>query len=72
MTVYEPETAWACACSDGNPVPFIMAHTVRFTRAESQDYIGSVWRRQGETNRQGWRRAYRNGCRCIRVSVAPA
>lgn len=73
MTIeYDPEYGWACAWTDGRPRPFIIIQTTRSTRSESCECIGTSWKRDGETNMQGWRRAYRQGCRCIRVQVSQA
>lgn len=66
-----PETAWAGFCTDGHPYPFINIYSVRATRREAQAHIGNAWRREGETVEQGWKRAYRNGWRAIRVEVRP-
>lgn len=68
---YEPEFAWAPAWSNGSPRPFLLVHHVKNTRREACEAMGSSWKRDGETNMDGWRRAYRQGARCIRVSVNP-
>ncbi len=66
------EYGWACAWLNGRPRPFIMAHTTSRTRTDAQTIIGRAWKRPGEDWRAGWKRAYREGCRCIRVSVSPS
>lgn len=68
----EPGYAWACVWSNGKPRPFIMAHTTESTRSASQEHLGKVWIKEGETIQEGWKRAYRKGVRCIRVKVLPA
>lgn len=65
----EPEFAWACVATHGNPRPFIHSNAVRATRVDAQAYIGQAWAREDETERQGWKRAYRRGWRCVRVVV---
>lgn len=70
--MYQDEFAWACACTQGSPYPFIHENSVRRTRCESQCTLGAVWAREGETFMQGWKRAYRRGWRCIRVKISPA
>jgi hypothetical protein len=72
MTVYRAEYAWAAAWSNGKPYPFIIVGTVGGTRDVPMEHMGAVWRRDGETIRQGWKRAYRQGCRLIRVRVCEA
>lgn len=72
MSLYREEYAWACACVDGNPRPFIHSSSIRPRRSDAQAYVAGAWRRDGETLRQSWKRAYRNGWRCIRVVVSPA
>jgi hypothetical protein len=62
---------WAAYWSDGYPSPFILVHTVSTTRREACEKVGEVWALHGQTPMQGWKRAYRNGCRCIRVVVRP-
>ncbi len=63
------EFGWAAFYANGNLRPFISIHSVRARRADVYEYIGKGWTFSGETPRQGWRRAYRNGWRCVRVSV---
>jgi hypothetical protein len=65
-----PEVAWACFCTNGSPYPFIHNNTVRSMREDSQKYLGEAWAHSGETWQQGWRRAYRRGWRCIKVTVS--
>lgn len=60
--------AWACVSPDWSG-RWIHDGTVRERRKESQETIGSAWARQGETKMQGWKRAYRSGWRCVRVSL---
>lgn len=69
---FPEEFAWACACIAGMPHPFIHENSIRSSRADAQSCLGRAWMREGETLRQGWKRAYRNGWRCIRVRVSPA
>jgi hypothetical protein len=65
------EICWAAFCTDGYPGPFINNGSVRATRVAVQEYIGDNWRLEGETPQQGWKRAYRNGWRAIKVEVNP-
>lgn len=65
-------TAWACMCLHGYPEPFIHDGSIRSSRAESQDFLGVPWAHGSETARQGWKRAYKAGWRCIRVEVRAA
>lgn len=65
----KPEFAWAAIALQGIPRPFLLNSSVRATRAEVQEFIGSVWSYEGETIQQGWRRAYRRGWRAVRVVV---
>lgn len=69
---YRDEFAWACACTDGSPHPFIHENSVRTNRRDAQACLGEAWRHEGETVEQGWKRAYRRGWRCIRVLISPA
>lgn len=69
MTI-RPEAAWACFCPFGRPYPFIHENSVRSTRADAQEYLGTTRAQDDETWRQGWRRAYRSGWRCIKVTVS--
>jgi hypothetical protein len=62
---------WAAFWPNGTPHPFILVHTTRSTRREACECVGVSWAREGETPMQGWRRAYRDGCRVIRVIVRP-
>lgn len=70
MTKIE-DYGWAAFASDGYPRPYLIAHTCRSTRAEVCQHIGEAWARPNETWRQGWKRAYRNGFRAIRVVIRP-
>lgn len=63
------EVAWAAFATHGSPRPFIHVHSVGPYREGVQRYVGKVHAREGETWRQGWRRAYRKGWRAIRVLV---
>lgn len=65
----KPERAWAAVALHGNPRPFIHNGSVRSSRADAQEFIGSAWKREGETIAQGWKRAYRRGWRAVRVVV---
>lgn len=59
---------WAATTWRGHLLP----HIVRDRRRDVIAEIGVHWQREGETTHQGWRRAYRRGCRIIRVRVTPA
>ncbi len=62
--------AWACVAPDfASPPNFILTNSIRHNRVSSQEYLGEAWAREGETNRQGWKRAYRHGWRCRRVAI---
>jgi hypothetical protein len=69
-TEYRDEFTWAAAWSNGSPRPFILTSTVNSLRSKIVEDIGSIFKRDGETARQGWKRAYRMGCRIIRVRVS--
>lgn len=61
---------WACVAPNwGSPPNFIHTNSVRARREDAQAEIGEAWAREGETPRQGWKRAYRIGWRCRRVAV---
>ncbi|ASW06255.1 hypothetical protein [Rhizobium sp. 11515TR] len=62
---------WAAFATDGYPQPYILVHSCRRTRQEVCEYMGESWAIDGETWRKGWKRAYRNGFRVIRVVVRP-
>lgn len=66
---YDPEFAWAPAWTNGSPRPFILVHHIKTTRREACEAMGASWKHPWETDMEGWRRAYRKGARCIRVSV---
>lgn len=62
--------AWACVAPDwASPPYFIHTGTVRERREDAQAEFGRGWALEGETPRQGWKRAYRKGWRCRRVAV---
>jgi len=62
--------AWACIAPGWTSPPhYIHTGTVRDRREDAQAEIGEVWALDGETPRQGWKRAYRRGWRCCRVAV---
>lgn len=63
---------WAAMWPNGKPKPFILVHTTRSTRRAVCEAVGAMWASEGLTPMQGWRRAYRAGCRVIRVAVTPA
>lgn len=45
-------------------------HTVRHTRKEVIEYMADVWRYDTDaTTAQSWQRAYRRGCRVVRVEI---
>jgi len=71
---YRPEFAWAMAWSDASDAarPFIVVSTVALTRKDVIANVGQQFARNGEPPREGWRRAYRQGARAIRVAVSPA
>lgn len=70
--LYEPEFAWSVAWSNGHPRPFILVNYARGTRKEAILAFMKAWALPDEQNpMRAWRRAYRDGARCIRVSVAP-
>ncbi|TAV89272.1 hypothetical protein [Rhizobium leguminosarum] len=62
---------WAAYWSNGKPRLFILVHTASSTRKEVCIKVGAVWKHAGETDMQGWRRAYREGCRTTRIVVRP-
>lgn len=67
---YEPEFAWACAWSNGSPRPFIIVHTVGSTRKSAIERFIAGWAlNSAEPVMANWRRAYRDGARCIRVGI---
>jgi len=70
--IYRDELAWAAAWSNGSPHPFIITNSVRYTRSAVIEYLGAHWARQDETEGQGWKRAYRQGCRIVRVRIQHA
>ncbi len=66
-------SAWACFATQGvpsHPNPFIAVASVRDIRERSQKYMGGVWANDGETWKEGWRRAHEAGWRCIEVNVS--
>jgi len=63
---------WAACWPKGTPGPFIIISTASLTRRGACESVGKSWQREGETAMQGWRRAYRAGCRVIRVRITPA
>lgn len=68
-----PERAWAALCTLGMPGPFISPYSVRAIRQDVHEYIGSFHRlSESDTWREGWRRAYREGWRAVRVRVTLA
>ena len=61
---------WAAIAPDwGSPPNFVHIDSASSRRSDAQDYIGKAWAREGETPRQGWKRAYRAGWRCRRVAI---
>jgi len=62
---------WAACWPDGGIGPILVIGTVALTRRDACERAGEAWAREGETAMQGWRRAYRQGCRVIRVRVTP-
>ncbi len=69
-TEIRSEPAWACFATDGRPYPFIHSNSVSDTREDAQMYMGGTWVHDDETWQQGWRRAYRHGWRCVKVTVS--
>jgi hypothetical protein len=53
----------------GYPPMAIHIDSVSDTRVRAQECIGEAWAHEGETARQGWKRAYRAGWRAKRVAV---
>ena len=70
--IYRDEFAWAAAWSNWSPRPFIIASSIRDTRSSVVEDIGAHWMRDGQTPQQGWKRAYREGCRIVRVRIQHA
>lgn len=71
--IYEAEFAWACAWTNGNPRPFIMVGTVAETRKAAIEKFVARWAvNRTEPVMASWRRAYREGARCLRVKVSPS
>ena len=70
--IYRDEFAWAAAWSNGSPRPFIIPSSIRDTKSAVVEHMGQLWARQDETERQGWKRAYRKGCRIVRVRIQHA
>lgn len=67
---YEPEFAWAVAWENGNPRPFIMVHHVGARRKQAIERFIADWQYdKSEPVMKSWRRAYREGARCIRISI---
>jgi hypothetical protein len=70
---YEPEYAWAVAWSNGNPRPFIMVQHVAARRNDAIARFIANWQYdKSEPVMKSWRRAYREGARCIRVKIETA
>lgn len=63
--------AWAALCSQGRPGPFVNEYTIHARREDVHKDIGGGNSRAGEDWRAGWRRAYREGWRAIKVRVVP-
>lgn len=68
---YMRPICWAAYCSHGNPGPFVSEYTIRARREDVQKEIAESNCLKGEGWRAGWRRAYREGWRAIKVRVAP-
>lgn len=64
------QTAWGVTWEYGWVNPPRMFE-VSFQRATLQQRVGTSWTRNGETWQQGWKRAYRRGCRTVKISLAP-
>jgi len=60
---------WAAFWLYGVPRPFLLVHSTRTTRKASCESVGEMWALPGQTPMQGWRRAYRQGCRVGRVTL---
>lgn len=69
---YEPEFAWTCAWSTGSPRPFLLVGSTAPTRRAAIERFISSWEPNSDDPvMKAWRRAYREGARCIRVSISP-
>lgn len=67
---YAPEYAWAVAWSNGKPYPFIMVQHVAARRKEAIERFIANWQYdETEPVMKSWRRAYREGARCVRVRI---
>lgn len=67
MSTIRPDEGWAIVHTDGKPWPFVIGSTFRTTRSLAITEFGEIWAGEGETPRQGWRRAQKAGARCVRV-----
>lgn len=67
----QPEKAWALFYSGEGPhrPAFINTYHISPTQQPIREDIGRMHAKSGETVTQGWRRAYREGWRIIRVEV---
>lgn len=63
-------TAWAAIAPEwATPPRFIHDGLIRNRRDQIVDAMGAAWRRDNESVRQGWKRAYRHGWRIKRVRI---
>ena len=69
---YDADVCWAVKATHGQPHPFIYASVTGRRREDVQRQWGKLFFRDGDiTWRDGWRRAYREGWRAIRVQLVP-
>ena len=68
---YKHPVVWAAYCSHGRPYPFINEYSIHPRRLDVITDIGNGNRMGSEDWRGGWRRAYREGWRAVKVRVAP-
>lgn len=71
MENIRPETGWACVCPPvRGRTAWVAGFSFKSSRVDSQAQIGRYEKHEGESDRQGWQRAYRKGWRCVRASVS--
>lgn len=64
--------AWAAQTPDYVSYSGSILFMVADHRDDVIRYVGEAWMRDGENYRQGWRRAYRQGYRAVKVNVTRA